>query len=125
MTVTADQCNAIASVLAPAGHQCNTISDFNSRAQCFQNAPQSVGVDPNVVNACDQGHYLDTLKSQLISEEKANFPNQPDALNGPNGNGGSGAGNGHGNNGNGGSGMNNGSGNSPHPHGSGRPNGSH
>jgi len=87
-TMTAAQCAAIATKLAPQGSACLKVSDFNARVTCFNNAPGKAGVDPNQMNACGNMGALDSLKNSLMAQEKKLYPNQQSALNGGNNNGG-------------------------------------
>ena len=87
-TMTAAQCAAIATKLAPQGNACLKVSDFNSRVTCFNNAPGKANVDPNQMNACGNMGALDSLKNSLMAQEKKLYPNQASALNANNNNGG-------------------------------------
>ena len=115
MNVTQEQCNDVGNKIRPAAMQCNTIPDFNQRKQCFSQAPQSAGLDPKMLDACDARGFISAVKADVMADEKAKNPDQPSAIGGPNGgpgngsmNGGNGGGRnrrGHGNgNGNGGPG---------------------
>ena len=76
-------CNQLVSQLRPQADNCIKMKDAAQRKQCFDQIGQSIQkVAPN--GGCDQ--TLNPIKQEYIAKEKQMYPNQPSALNGPNGN---------------------------------------
>ena len=84
--VSKKECDAVLAKLKPASDKCLQVSDFQKRAACFESLPKSIGVDQALLDGCMKSGFLDSLKKQIMDQEKKKYPKQASALDNKGGN---------------------------------------